>query len=265
MQLKGTMKFTQKMVDVIVYRAKELGASEGLTHKQGQFVLSNYGENDYSMASLIVNAWDGKSDLIFATQAVIEFLQSKISLLEPIYKDKVYSIFKDVFKDHKELPFVIDEIGENTMFSFSFMKDKDNIEKLIIAILVKLDLNPKRITTEKIYFQLLNGSNGFHNLFNILAYLVFKKSVINDFEKEVLSILNTKLSPSSGITYKSESNFIILRERLYACKLVLKREEGYESIKDVPTLIDEVIYREYEKQLIIEKDPEEEKDNAQID
>lgn len=68
--------FTQDDVDVIVARAKELGASDGLIHKQGHLQLSRYSEPHGALvlAMLIINGWDGKYDLICATQALIEFI-----------------------------------------------------------------------------------------------------------------------------------------------------------------------------------------------
>jgi acyl carrier protein len=71
--------FTQEDVDKIVARAKALGATDGLTHKQGHLQLSSYGEpyGPETLAMLIVNGWDGKYDLIYATQALIEFLSER--------------------------------------------------------------------------------------------------------------------------------------------------------------------------------------------
>ena len=68
--------FTQADVNMIVARAKELGAGPGLTHKMGQFQLSNYAEphNPHVLAQLIVGGWEEKWDLIWATHALIEFL-----------------------------------------------------------------------------------------------------------------------------------------------------------------------------------------------
>lgn len=65
---------TQEDVDKIVARAKALGAGPGLTHKQGQFSLDNYAKPHgiHILSMLIINAWDGKYDLIYAMQAVIE-------------------------------------------------------------------------------------------------------------------------------------------------------------------------------------------------
>lgn len=73
--------FTQEDVDKIVARAKELGASDGLTNKQGHLQLSSYGEpyGPFALAMLIVNGWDAKYDLIHAMQAVIEFVSEKTS------------------------------------------------------------------------------------------------------------------------------------------------------------------------------------------
>ena len=63
-------------MDVIVARAKELGASEGLAYKQGHLRLSIYSEphGPNALAMLLVNGWRDKYDLIYATQALIEFL-----------------------------------------------------------------------------------------------------------------------------------------------------------------------------------------------
>ena len=68
--------FTQADVDAIVARAKQLGASDGLTEKQFHLQLSMYGKPHGAevLAMTLVNGWHNKYDLIWATQALIEFL-----------------------------------------------------------------------------------------------------------------------------------------------------------------------------------------------
>lgn len=74
------MKITQKDVDLIVRRAKELGASEGLTYKNGLWDINSHGNQDLeALATLLINGWHGKYDLIYAAQAALEFMESKIS------------------------------------------------------------------------------------------------------------------------------------------------------------------------------------------
>lgn len=74
------MTFTQADVDAIVKRAKELGASDGLTEKQGHLQLATYGGNGpEALAMTIINGWHGKYDLIYATQALIERLNALLS------------------------------------------------------------------------------------------------------------------------------------------------------------------------------------------
>ena len=72
-------ELTQQDIDAIVKRAKELGAGDGLTHKMGQFDLRVYKSDNpmHSLSSLIVNAWDGKYDLIYAFQAAFEYLDEQ--------------------------------------------------------------------------------------------------------------------------------------------------------------------------------------------
>lgn len=64
----------QVIVDEIVRRAKELGSGDGLTHKAHQFDLSIWGmgSEEANLAHLLINAWDGKYDLIHAVQAALE-------------------------------------------------------------------------------------------------------------------------------------------------------------------------------------------------
>lgn len=66
--------FTQKEVDAIVKRAKELGASDGLVHKNHHLKLDMYAEphGPEVLAMLIINGWHDKYDLIYANQALIE-------------------------------------------------------------------------------------------------------------------------------------------------------------------------------------------------
>lgn len=73
------MIITQKEVNGIVARAKELGAGEGLTHKQGLFQLDTYGKpHDLeTLAHVLVNGWHGKYELIYAMQAALEFMEAK--------------------------------------------------------------------------------------------------------------------------------------------------------------------------------------------
>tara|TARA_R110002074_G_scaffold385855_1_gene567287 strand:+ start:695 stop:961 length:267 start_codon:yes stop_codon:yes gene_type:complete len=70
-------EYTQKDVDSIVRRAKELGAEEGCTHKSGHLKLAIYAKPNTAaaLATLIINGWHGKYDLIYATQALIEYLE----------------------------------------------------------------------------------------------------------------------------------------------------------------------------------------------
>jgi hypothetical protein len=73
------MKINQRAVDGIVTRAKELGAGEGLIHKQGLFQLSGYCK-PYTLeilANVLVNGWHGKYELIAAMQAGLEFIQTQ--------------------------------------------------------------------------------------------------------------------------------------------------------------------------------------------
>lgn len=69
--------YTQKDVDSIVSRAKKLGASNGCDYKKGHLKLQSYAKphTAETLASLIVNGWHSKYDLIAATQAVIEHLE----------------------------------------------------------------------------------------------------------------------------------------------------------------------------------------------
>lgn len=73
--------YTQTDVDSIVRRAKELGAEDGCTHKNGHLKLHICGEGPHTaetLASLIINGWHDKYDLIYATQAVIEHIEKRI-------------------------------------------------------------------------------------------------------------------------------------------------------------------------------------------
>jgi hypothetical protein len=76
----NTPEYTQKDVDSIVRRAKELGAEDGCTHKNGHLKLEIYGKpyTAATLASLIINGWHDKYDLIYATQAVIEHLEHNV-------------------------------------------------------------------------------------------------------------------------------------------------------------------------------------------
>jgi hypothetical protein len=70
--------YTQKDVDSIVRRAEELGAEEGCTYKNGHLKLHIYGAGPHTaatVASVIINGWHDKYDLIYATQALIEHLE----------------------------------------------------------------------------------------------------------------------------------------------------------------------------------------------
>lgn len=71
--------YTQKDVDSIVKRAKELGAEDGCTYKNGHLKLNIYAKPHDAMvlSMLIINGWHDKYDLIAATQALIEFLEEK--------------------------------------------------------------------------------------------------------------------------------------------------------------------------------------------
>lgn len=73
------LTFVQADVDAIVARAKTLGAGPGLAFKLGQFKLSNFAEphDSHVLAHVIVGGWDEKWDLIWATQALIEFLTGR--------------------------------------------------------------------------------------------------------------------------------------------------------------------------------------------
>ncbi len=82
-RLTGSARtYSQADVDKIVARAKELGASKGLSYKQGHLRLSTYSEphGAEALAMLLVNGWHGKYDLIYATQALIEFLSPNTGL-----------------------------------------------------------------------------------------------------------------------------------------------------------------------------------------
>jgi len=71
------MNYTQEDLDKIVARAKELGASDGLTYKNGHLKLDSYCKphNAEVLASVIINGWHGKYDLIYAVQSLIEHLE----------------------------------------------------------------------------------------------------------------------------------------------------------------------------------------------
>ena len=70
-------EYTQKDVDSIVRRAKELGVGTGCIQKNGHLKLAIYSKphTAETLASLIINGWHGKYDLIYATQALIEHLE----------------------------------------------------------------------------------------------------------------------------------------------------------------------------------------------
>ncbi len=71
---KPLNEFTQADVDSIVRRARELGSGKGCDHKSGQFNLGMYHMRspEESLGYLLVNAWEGKRDLIHAVTALIE-------------------------------------------------------------------------------------------------------------------------------------------------------------------------------------------------
>ena len=73
------LKIQQPDIDKIVARAKELGAGEGLVHKQGLFQLKGY-EKPWTwevVAGVLVNGWHGKYELIAAMQAALEHVEER--------------------------------------------------------------------------------------------------------------------------------------------------------------------------------------------
>lgn len=77
-------RIDQSAVDRIIKRAFELGNSPALTHKMGVFDLaSQLGSTPKErLAALLINAWDGKYDLIRAVQAALEVLDDSTELGE---------------------------------------------------------------------------------------------------------------------------------------------------------------------------------------
>ncbi len=73
------MKLTQQDIAAVVKRAKELGAGNGCDHKQGQFSINQaFGSTDEEkQASLVINAWHEKYDLIYGVQALLERIEER--------------------------------------------------------------------------------------------------------------------------------------------------------------------------------------------
>jgi len=107
------MKIDQPLVTRILERARasEYGLTEGLSYKQGQHSVAQYsalgdtGNPDLgALALLLVNAYDGKYDLVSVFKAALEIVEEECLKQKEVKLPKDYfSVLLCHFKDHTDV------------------------------------------------------------------------------------------------------------------------------------------------------------------